>query len=437
MAKLTIPVAEVFSPLLQPSRYKGAWGGRSSGKSHFFAGLLIEDSLAEPGLLSVCIREVQKNLKDSAKRLLEKKIIEFGLGEAQGFKVFADVIRTPGDGIIIFMGMQDHTAESIKSLEGFNRAWIEEGQTLSAKSLSLLRPTIMRGDEDSQIWASWNPRLKNDAVDVMLRGPELPTGSIVVRANWQDNPWFSETSELERQDCLRQDPDQYEHTWDGDYVTVVVGAYYARQLAQARSEGRISRVGRDPLMSCWAFWDIGGTGAKADAAAIWIVQFIGKEVRFLDYYEARGQTLGTHLEWMRHRGYGRAECVLPHDGANANTIYDTSYENEIKKAGFSVRVIKNQGTGAAFGRIEASRRLFPQMWFDSERCAAGLAAVGWYHETIDEHRNIGLGPAHDWASHGADAFGSVAISYEQLNPIKTYSAPLVGAYTPLDDDIGY
>jgi phage terminase large subunit len=125
LSALHIPTAEVFKPLYQPSRYKGAWGGRGSGKSHDRAGALVDDSLYERGLLSVCIREVQKSLKDSAKRLIEAKLVDFRLGEADGFKVYSDCIQTPGDGIIIFQGMQDHTAESIKSLEGFKRAWVE------------------------------------------------------------------------------------------------------------------------------------------------------------------------------------------------------------------------------------------------------------------------------------------------------------------------
>jgi phage terminase large subunit len=168
LSSLAIPTAEVFEPLLLPSRYKGAWGGRGSGKSHFFAGLIVEDSLRERGLRSVCIREVQKSLKDSAKRLIEQKLIEFGLGEAHGFKVFREAIETPGDGAVIFQGMQDHTAESIKSLEGFNRAWVEEAQSLSSRSLTLLRPTI-RG-EGSEIWFSWNPRRKTDPVDQLCAG---------------------------------------------------------------------------------------------------------------------------------------------------------------------------------------------------------------------------------------------------------------------------
>ena len=282
MSTLKIQTAKVFEPLLYPSRYKAAWGGRGSGKSHFFAESLIEHHLISQGSRSVCIREVQKTLKESAKRLIEDKLIKLGLGEKDGFKVFNDVIQAPGDGLITFQGMQDHNAESIKSLEGFQIAWVEEAQTLSARSLSLLRPTI-RAD-GSELWFSWNPRRKNDPVDMMLRGDSLPTGAVVVRANWSDNPWFPSVLEQERLDCLHKTPEQYPHIWEGEYATVLEGAYYATNLAVARSEGRIGRVAADPLMTIRLFIDIGGTGARADAFAMWACQFIGKEIRVINYY---------------------------------------------------------------------------------------------------------------------------------------------------------
>jgi phage terminase large subunit len=155
---LTIPTAKVFEPLLQPARYLGAYGGRGGGKSHFFGELLVERCLMERGTLAVCIREVQRTLAQSSKRLIETKIRDLGVGP--DFRIFHDRIETPGDGLIIFQGMQDSTAESIKSLEGYDIAWIEEGQTLSHRSLALLRPTIRT--EGSQIWASWNPRRNCD-----------------------------------------------------------------------------------------------------------------------------------------------------------------------------------------------------------------------------------------------------------------------------------
>lgn len=412
MSILQLPTARAFVPLLEPARYKGAWGGRGSGKSHFFAEKLIDDHLYEKGLLSVCIREVQKSLKESAYRLITQKLDEFGLGEADGFKVFNDRIQTPGDGVIIFQGMQDHTAESIKSLEGFKRAWVEEAQTLSKTSLKLLRPTIRA--PGSELWFSWNPRMKTDPVDVMLRQGNLPTGAKVVKANWSDNPWFPKELEQERKDCLRDDPDQYEHIWEGGYITVSDGAYYARQLAEARKSGRIGAVSADPLMTYRAFIDIGGTGAKADAFSMWIVQFVGLQVRVLDYYEAVGQPLAAHLNWMRSRGYttDNTKIWLPHDGRTNDRVYDVSYESALKQAGFEIEVVPNQGKGAAKARIEEARRLFPSIWFNESTCEAGLEALGWYHEKKDETRNIGLGPNHDWASHAADAFGLMCVVHE-------------------------
>ncbi len=408
--------------MLNPSRYKGSWGGRGSGKSHFFGELLIDDHICNPGMRSVCIREVQKTLKESSKRLIEDKLQKFGLGEAQGFKVFNEVIQTPGDGLITFQGMQDHNAESIKSLEGFKRAWIEEAQSLSARSLSLLRPTIR--EEGSELWFSWNPRRKNDPVDEMLRGESLPTGAVVVRANWSDNPWFTKVLEQERLDCLNKTPDQYDHIWEGGYASVLEGAYYAKSIAIARAEKRIGRIPADPLMTIRLFFDIGGTGARADAVAIWAAQFIGREIRALNYYEQVGQPLATHINWMRSQGYtpDKAQIWLPHDGSTQDKVYDVSYESALKQAGYTVTVVPNQGKGAAKARIEAGRRLFPSIWFNAETTQPGLDALGWYHEKKDEERNIGLGPEHDWASHGSDSFGLMCVAYEiptgKNKPIK-------------------
>jgi phage terminase large subunit len=411
-------VPAVFEPLLEPAPYKGAHGGRGSGKSHFFAERLVIDSLCNPGLRSVCIREVQKSLKDSAKRLIEDKIQGLGVGHL--FEVLEKEIRTPGNGVITFQGMQDHTAESIKSLEGFKRAWIEEAQSLSARSLSLLRPTIR--DDDAEIWASWNPRRKTDAIEVLLRGESPPPGSKVVKVDWRDNPFFPARLDQERRYDLTAYPDQYEHVWEGGHVSVFSGSYFAQQLNEAMAAGRIGAVGPDPLMTYRAYWDIGGTGAKADATAIWIVQMIGPQRRVLNYYEAQGQPLASHVNWLRENGYGKALCILPHDGAAHDKIQDATYEGALKQAGFEVRVIPNQGRGAAMQRVQAVRRQFPNIWFNKSTTEAGRDALGAYHERKDEVRGIGLGPEHDWASHGADAFGLMCID-EQPNE-ASWGAPI-------------
>ena len=422
MSSLQIKTNPIFRPMLRPARYKGLYGGRGSGKSHFFAECLIEDSLMNPGLRSVCIREVQKSLKESAKRLIEDKLNKFGLGSHDGFNVLTDRIETPGGGVIIFQGMQDHTAESIKSLEGYSRAWVEEAQTLSARSLGLLRPTIRA--EGSELWFSWNPTRKSDPVDLMFRGGDPPTDSICLKVNYSDNKLLPSVLEQERQDCMRSQPEQYGHIWEGEYATVLQGAYFAKHIADARKEGRIGKVPKDPTQQVRAFWDIGFN----DATAIWVCQFVGREIRVLDYYEAAGQPLAAHLEWLRSRGWSNALCVLPHDGAHGNVVTGSRFEDHIRAAGFQALTIANMGKGAAIRRVEAARKLFPAIWFNEDTVSAGIEALGWYHEKRDESRNIGLGPEHDWASHGADAFGLMCVAYEEPRAsIKKVERSYVGA----------
>lgn len=417
MSILRIETARVFQPLLEPARYKGAHGGRGSGKSHFFAEMMVDDHYRNPGFRSVCIREVQKSLKDSAKRLIEDKIQALGLG--QHFDVQTGVIKTPGDGVILFQGMQDHTAESIKSLEGFNRAWIEEAQTLSERSLSMLRPTIRA--EGSEIWASWNPRRKSDAIDDFLR-TKKPPSSVVVQANWRDNPWFPQVLVDERAIDLDKYPDRCEHIWEGDYARAFEGAYFAGNLAQAKREGRIGKVTADPLLPLRAFIDIGGAGATADAFTIWIIQWVGQEIRVLDYYEAVGQPLGEHIAWLRKNGYEKAIIHLPHDGVNANNVTGKQYKDHFSDAGFNVAVpMPNQGAGAASMRVEAVRRIFGKCWFNEATTEPGRDALGYYHERKDEARNVGLGPDHDWSSHCADAFGLMAVSYEEPGRARAFN----------------
>ena len=215
MSKLQIPTPEWAVPLLNPARYKGAHGGRGSGKSHFFAELLVEEHVANPNQSSVCVREIQKSLNQSVKRLIENKIKELGVGDY--FDVQESIIKSRrGDGVIIFQGMQNHTADSIKSLEGYDRAWVEEAQSISLKSLKLLRPTIRK--HGSEMWFSWNPNLPTDPIDVLLRGDNPPKDAVVVEVNHTQNPWFPDVLKDEMEYDKFRDIDNYHHTWMGGYV---------------------------------------------------------------------------------------------------------------------------------------------------------------------------------------------------------------------------
>lgn len=209
-------------PLLEPARYKGASGGRASGKSHFYAEQAVEDMVCDPALRFVCIREVQRSLKFSAKALVESKIKV--LGVSQYFHVLnTEIRRRRGSGIMIFEGMQDHTADSIKSLEGFGRAWVEESQSISKKSLDMLLPTI-RAD-GSEVWFSWNPDQSTDPVDAFFAGK--PEGAVHVHTTYLDNPFCPDVMRTEALRLKAADADSYEHIWMGGYFLGGNGRVYS------------------------------------------------------------------------------------------------------------------------------------------------------------------------------------------------------------------
>jgi phage terminase large subunit len=162
---------------------------------------------------NVCLREIQKSLEFSVKKLLEFKIESMNAGSY--FEVQDKRILTKHGGVIIFEGLQNHTSDSIKSLEGFDRAWVEEAQTLSQRSQDILRPTIRKAD--SEMWFSWNPNLDTDPVDVLLRGEVPPKGTIVVEMNYRDNPWLPQELKDELEYDKRRDPDKFAHVWLGQY----------------------------------------------------------------------------------------------------------------------------------------------------------------------------------------------------------------------------
>ena len=211
---LRLKTPRKFLPLLKPARYKGLHGGRGSGKSHEFAELMIEAHIMAPEESSVCVREVQKSLDQSVKKLLETKIEAMNAGayfDVQDAKIKS----TQGAGIILFQGMQNHTADSIKSLEGYKRAWVEEAQTLSQRSLDLLRPTLRL--EGSELWFGWNPDQPTDPVDALLRGEHPPPGAVVIEVNYDDNPYFPDVLRHEMEYDKRRDPDKFLHIWRGQY----------------------------------------------------------------------------------------------------------------------------------------------------------------------------------------------------------------------------
>ena len=421
MSTKQIQIPDKLIPIFEgEADVRGSYGGRGSAKTRTFAMMsaIKAYALSKAGVKGIilCGRHLLNSLEDSSLEEIKAAIRSLPWLEAH-FEIGEKFIRTR-DGRIryVFAGL-DRNISSVKSKSRILLCWVDEAEEVSETAWVTLIPTIR--EEGSELWVTWNPKSPKSATHKRFRETQDPLYK-VVEMNWANNPMFPMKLERERQRDLINNPEMYDHIWEGDFVKAISGAYYAKSLIGARNSGRIGIVPADPLMTIRLFADIGGTGAKADAFTLWAAQFIGKQVRVLNYYEKVGQPLASHLAWMRENDYtsDKAQIWLPHDGTSNDKVYDVSYESALKQAGYSVTVVPNQGKGAAKARIESARRTFPSMYFHEETTEPGIAALGWYHEKKDEARDIGLGPEHDWASHGADAYGLMSIVFEEFSQQK-------------------
>lgn len=398
---------------------RGAYGGRGSAKTRTFAKMaavrgMIHGQAGGRGII-LCARQFMNSLADSSLEECKRAIEEEPVLSAY-YEIGENYIKSRDGRVEFAFAGLDRNIASVKSKGRIILCWVDEAEPVTDEAWTILIPTLREEGEgwNAELWVTWNPKRKNAPVEKRFRAANDPLYKVIA-LNWKDNPWFPAKLERDRQRDLEERPEQYDHIWEGGYVTVVEGAYFAKSLTKAKADGRIGRVAADPLITLKAFVDIGGTGARADNFVIWIEQFVGREIRVLDHYEVQGQPVEAHLIWLNSRGYvpGKVTIWLPHDGDTKDKVHDVSYRSAFEAAGYAVEVVPNQGKGAASLRIEAVRRVFPAMWFNETTTEAGRVALGWYHEKRDQERDIGLGPNHDWASHSSDAFGLGAIVYEQ------------------------
>lgn len=396
---LRIDVAPVYRPLLYPKRYKGAYGGRGSAKSHFFAEQAVVRNYGNRGMRGVCIREVQNSIKDSVKQLIIDKIQKFELGGS--FEILDHEIRTPGGGLIIFRGMQSYNAETIKSLEGYDWAWVEEAQTLSDHSWSMLRPTIRK--PDSEIWCSWNPRLRTDPIDKFFRKHPHPD-SVCVQANWRDNPWFPDVLLREMQHDKQTDPELAEHVWEGGYG-LDQGAILARWVDRAEKAGRINACQYDP--ECLPV-EISSDIGFRDTASWWVWQRKINGYSLLHYVGESGLDAEEWIDfWQRvlkDRKWELGKIWLPHD-AKTKTFRsrETVIEQFLKAFGVGKCDIVPQSSKS--DRINAARTVIQRCEFNALECEKGLDGLrAWVFEYNPDTLAFSREPLHNWASHPSDAF---------------------------------
>lgn len=434
---LRVEVPRALKGLLHPRRYKGAYGGRGGAKSHFFAEQLVLRCFKST-TRAVCIREVQNSIRDSVRQLLVDKIQKLGLGPH--FEVLEAEIRGPNGSLIIFRGMQSYNAETIKSLEAYDIAWVEEAQTLSEKSLELLRPTIRK--EGSEIWFSWNPRNRTDPVDIFFRKRPMPESEMLsVMVNWRDNPWFPDVLRKEMEHDKKVDPETAEHVWEGGYG-MQHGAILARWVERAERAGRINEG---------VTYDRGGPGIEIssdigfrDTASWWFWQRRIGGFHVLDYDQDSGLNAEDWIkrlqERLTQRGWSLGKIWLPHD-ARAKTFAAKHTAVEQFLSVFKTPHVGVVPVSTKADRINAARAIIQRCEFHKTHCETGLDGLrAWEYEWNPDLQTFSREPLHNFASHPSDAFSYGCQVMQSLPPPEKKEDPRamgVGPYSPnslrLDD----
>jgi len=393
--------------------YKIAHGGRGGSKSWGYArALLILGAATEMRIL--CVREVQKSIKDSVHKLLSDQIQTLGLGSF--YTILQNEIRGKNGTEFIFTGLSNQTAESVKSFENILYCWAEEAHKISRRSWDVLLPTI-RAD-GAEIWISLNPELDTDETyQRFVVSP--PEGSYVQEINWRDNPWFPEFLDKQRKDMLRKvelgarTQDDYDNIWEGKCKVVVDGAIFATELTTLKREGRLREVPYDPMLKVHTIWDLGW----ADSMAILFVQKAASEIRIIDYIEDTHRTIDDYVlsregrEDLESRKYRWGKDYLPHDGRTRSILSDKSAEDILRGLGRDVEITPEIGIENG---IKAARMLLPRTFIDNDKAGLLFNRLSRYRRMINQTTEQPGAPLHDENSHGSDGYRYLAVVADQL-----------------------
>ncbi len=425
-------------PLFEPHRFKSVRGGRDGAKSRSVATILLELGALPPEeharrygtydetgaplpQLNVCARETMESIKDSVHRLLEESIDRMGMRNSQYGVERALIYHHHTKTEFVFKGLWNNP-DALKSLEGATRAWVEEAQGVSDDSWGKLIPTVRK--DGSEIWLTWNPELETDPTwQRFVVDP--PPDCLDIQMNFSDNPWFSKVLAPDRDKMMRDKPAEYEHIWLGKPKRQVDGAIYATELRLAEDQGRIGKVPHQPGVPVYTAWDLG----DGDMTAIWFMQPIMGQFRFIDYEEDRHKELGHYITLLDGKGYKYAKDYFPWDAASKMLI--GSFEDSMRTRGRNVMVLPSQSIETGIDRF---REMLGTSYFDLKNCERGIQRLRHYRygttniiDPITKQAALTRKPVHDDNSHGADAARYMAMGHlikpKTVTPSSSSEAP--------------
>lgn len=404
--------------LFSPAPFKVIRGGRGGGKSWGVARALLLLG-AEKRLRILCMRQVQKSIKDSVYELLKQQITALGLDSC--YECLATEIRGANGTVILFSGLSDHTATSIKSFEGIDICWVEEAQAVTRYSWDILLPTIRK--DGSEVWVTLNPEMDTDETWVrFVESP--PKGAVVVEMNYNDNPFLPQRSKDERENMLslvesgKRDRDDYENIWEGKTKAALPGSIYHKEVTQAKLAGRLRSVPYDPLLKVHCIWDLGW----ADLMSILCVQRAASEVRVIRYIEGNHRTYDDFVRELNSYGYNFGQDWLPHDGARATAESGRSPQKILKALGRNCpddesTIVPEIGVENG---IKAARLMFPRVYFDKDNAGGLFTRLGKYKRSINAQTQSAGKPQHNDDSHGADGFRYLSVIEPKLTNEDAY-----------------
>lgn len=400
---IQIQIPKAFRFLFQPKRYKVLYGGRGGAKSQSVAlALLVKGMQAKTRVL--CTRELQASIGDSVHRLLADLIRKHDLDDF--YEILQTTIRGKNGTEFLFKGLK-HNITEIKGLEGVDICWVEEAENISEYSWELLIPTIRKAG--SEIWIVLNPRNATDPTYQRFIA-QAHDDVYLKKVSWRDNPFFPEVLRKEMEKLRSADFEAYQHIWEGELDTRRSGAVFAKQISKARDEGRITRVPYDPGYQVFTAWDLGW----GDSTAIWWLQFVGRELRWLECYENNMEQLDHYVGIIKGKPYNYLDHghYLPHDGGAGN-IRGESVSNQLFGLGIKNIVLPRE-TDINPG-LELLRQAIGYSVFDAAKCADGIKALEAYGYEWDAERGVFKSkPRHDWTSHYADSARYAAIAAGQV-----------------------
>jgi phage terminase large subunit len=386
--------------LTQGPRYTILHGGRGSGKSMAFGTALVIRAASEP-LRILCFREIQESIEESVKSMIEQRIKDCGLESF--FEITKKEINGRNGSKFIFRGLSDETATSIKSLNDIDIAWGEEAQALSKESLDLFLPTIRK--DTSEIWFSMNPELDTDPVYTTFI-EKRPANARIIQVNWDQNPFWNAALEAERLRSQSDDPDDYDHIWEGVPKSATAGAIYRKEMHALVIGNRIRPLSADPVLSTHAVFDLGIN----DMTSITIAQADISGLRILAFHEDNNNDLKTYSDWLKDNGWKDAIVWFPHDGGARSIQTNMTSKAMMESYRWTVQTVPSVPVETG---IKTARAALKQAYV-SDDCNELLEHLRRYSRAKSGH------PKHDEHSHAADSFRYTAIAMSQFKSVAEY-----------------